>query len=110
MNSVPPTLTIDLLRRVVSDVDFSEASLPVPVGRITSLRAPHRVADAILRDSEYEGVRFRESVSEQDRSHRERPERQLARGGDGQIPFDDPSGRGESRQRALRKRQFGGDD
>jgi len=31
------------------------------VGSISHLEAPHRIADAILRDSEYEGVRFRES-------------------------------------------------
>ncbi len=31
------------------------------VGRITTLQAPHRLADAILRDSELDGVRFRKS-------------------------------------------------
>ena len=31
------------------------------VGKITHLEAPHRIADAILRDSELNGVRFRES-------------------------------------------------
>ena len=31
------------------------------VGTITSLEAPHRISDAILRDSETEGVAFRES-------------------------------------------------
>jgi CRISPR-associated protein Csb1 len=31
------------------------------VGRVTSIQAPHRLADAILRDSEHEGVAFRAS-------------------------------------------------
>ncbi len=56
----------------VIEVDFSE--IPVvepgqdaeglfePIGRVTSLEAPHRVADAILRDSEDQnGVPFRET-------------------------------------------------
>ncbi|MHB1156049.1 MAG: type I-G CRISPR-associated RAMP protein Csb1/Cas7g [Phycisphaerales bacterium] len=32
-----------------------------PIGTITSLQAPHRLADAILRDSEHEGTPFRQS-------------------------------------------------
>ncbi len=32
------------------------------IGRITALDAPHRIADAIFRDSELDGVRFRETV------------------------------------------------
>ncbi|HLI16211.1 MAG TPA: type I-U CRISPR-associated RAMP protein Csb1/Cas7u [Acidimicrobiales bacterium] len=32
------------------------------VGRLTSLEVPHRLADAILRDSELAGVRFRHSI------------------------------------------------
>ena len=43
----------------VIEVDFSKLDLIDPVGRITSLQAPHRVADAILRDSEIDGVAFR---------------------------------------------------
>lgn len=56
----------------VIEVDFSE--IPIiepgqnaeglfePIGRVTSLQAPHRVADAILRDSEDQsGVAFRET-------------------------------------------------
>lgn len=42
-------------------VDFSSADLLDDVGRVTSLEAPHRVADAILRDSLLNGVSFRES-------------------------------------------------
>jgi CRISPR-associated protein Csb1 len=41
-------------------VDFAGAGLP-EVGRITSLEAPHRIADAILRDSLLDGVPFRQS-------------------------------------------------
>lgn len=55
----------------VVEVDFSD--IPVlepgqkgdglfePIGRVTSLEAPHRVADAILRDSEKDGMPFRET-------------------------------------------------
>ena len=55
----------------VIEVDFS--GIPIlepgqtgdglfePIGRVTSLEAPHRVADAILRDSEKDGVPFRET-------------------------------------------------
>ncbi len=42
-------------------VDFSEADLIDPIGRLTSLEVPHRLADAILRDSELDGKRFRDT-------------------------------------------------
>jgi CRISPR-associated protein Csb1 len=42
-------------------VDFSRTELLDPVRRVTSLQAPHRLADAILRDSEWDGKPFRES-------------------------------------------------
>ncbi|MDA0284544.1 MAG: type I-U CRISPR-associated RAMP protein Csb1/Cas7u [Planctomycetota bacterium] len=56
----------------VIEVDFSDISLIEPgqegdglyepIGRVTSLEAPHRVADAILRDSEDEsGTAFRQT-------------------------------------------------
>lgn len=45
------------LPRVV--VDFSGAELIDPVDEISSLSAPHRLADAILRDSELDGTAFR---------------------------------------------------
>lgn len=45
----------------VIEVDFSEADLIDPVDRVTSLQAPHRIADAILRDSLLDGVPFRHS-------------------------------------------------
>ena len=41
-------------------VDFTGADLPKPF-RVTSLDAPHRIADALLRDSELDGVMFRQS-------------------------------------------------
>ncbi len=41
-------------------VDFPSAELP-EVGWITSLDAPHRIADAILRDSLYQERKFRET-------------------------------------------------
>jgi CRISPR-associated protein Csb1 len=45
------------------DIEADEAAgrLIEKVGRITSLQVPHRLADAILRDSELDGVRFRRS-------------------------------------------------
>ena len=44
----------------VITVDFAGNDLP-KVLRITSLEAPHRIADALLRDSLYNGTKFRES-------------------------------------------------
>lgn len=41
-------------------VDFSGSEV-ADIGRITTLDAPHRVFDAIIRDSELNGVRFRET-------------------------------------------------
>lgn len=43
----------------VISVDFA-GDLPKPF-RVTSLEAPHRIADALLRDSELDGVMFRQS-------------------------------------------------
>lgn len=45
----------------VVEVNFAKAGL-AEVGAITSLEAPHRIADAILRDSLHDGQRFRDSV------------------------------------------------
>ncbi len=44
----------------VVTVDFSDVDLPKPL-RITSLEAPHRIADALLRDSLLDGTPFRKS-------------------------------------------------
>ncbi len=41
-------------------VDFSNTEV-ADIGRITTLDAPHRVFDAIIRDSELNGIRFRET-------------------------------------------------
>lgn len=49
------------LRLPTVEVDFSNAKLIDPIRRVTSLQAPHRIADAILRDSEFEGTPFRQS-------------------------------------------------
>jgi CRISPR-associated protein Csb1 len=44
------------------DADKSAGRLIDAVGKITSLQVPHRLADAILRDSELNGVPFRQST------------------------------------------------
>lgn len=43
------------------EADKEAGRLIGKVGRVTSLQVPHRLADAILRDSELDGVRFRKS-------------------------------------------------
>ncbi len=45
----------------VIEVDFTEEDLPMPLGKVTSLEAPHRIADAILRDSLLDNVPFRQT-------------------------------------------------
>jgi CRISPR-associated protein Csb1 len=45
----------------VIEVDFSGNEFLTEVGKVTSLQAPHRIADAILRDSLLDGVDFRHS-------------------------------------------------
>lgn len=49
------------IRIPVLEVTFSDAKLIEPVGKVTSLQVPHRIADAILRDSELDGKPFRKS-------------------------------------------------
>jgi CRISPR-associated protein Csb1 len=44
------------------DADKNTGRLIDAVGKITSLQVPHRLADAILRDSELDGVPFRQST------------------------------------------------
>jgi len=46
----------------VIEVDFSSARI-AGISRITSLEAPHRIADAILRASELDGIEFRKSTA-----------------------------------------------
>jgi len=45
------------------DADKEAGRLLDSIGRVTSLQAPHRLADAILRDSELNGVPFRKTES-----------------------------------------------
>jgi CRISPR-associated protein Csb1 len=45
----------------ILNVDFTGFGLFDEIGRVSSLEAPHRVADAILRDSLHEGQPFRRS-------------------------------------------------
>ncbi|MCI0534790.1 MAG: type I-U CRISPR-associated RAMP protein Csb1/Cas7u [Verrucomicrobiales bacterium] len=45
----------------VLNVDFTGLGLLDEVGRVSSLEAPHRIADAILRDSLHNGQSFRKS-------------------------------------------------
>ena len=46
----------------VISVNFTKDDIPNP-RRVTSLEAPHRIVDAILRDSELDGVMFRQSAT-----------------------------------------------
>ena len=45
------------------EVDFHDdgSKLTEPIHRLTSLQVPHRIADAILRDTTLDGVKFRDS-------------------------------------------------
>jgi len=43
------------------EIKSKDMRLRDPVGKISSLQAPHRIADAILRDSELDGKPFRQS-------------------------------------------------
>lgn len=45
----------------VLNVDFTDEQLLDQIGRVSSLEAPHRIADAILRDSLHDGQPFRKS-------------------------------------------------
>ncbi len=56
-----PVVDVDFSRIPVVDPDSSDDGLYEPIGRIGSLEAPHRIADAILRDSELNGVEFRKT-------------------------------------------------
>lgn len=57
-----PVVEVDFGDIPVVDPGSSEPGLYEPIGRVTSLEAPHRIADAILRDSELEGTPFRDSA------------------------------------------------
>ncbi len=54
-----PVIEVDFSDVPVIDPGDEGDGLYEPIGRVTSLEAPHRVADAILRDSELDGIPFR---------------------------------------------------
>jgi len=56
-----PVVEVDFSDIPVIAPDSEEEGLYEPIGRVTSLEAPHRIADAILRDSELAGEPFRKS-------------------------------------------------
>jgi CRISPR-associated protein Csb1 len=56
-----PIVEVDFNDIPIVEPGSDEDGLFEPIGRITSLEAPHRVADAILRDSELDGVLFRKT-------------------------------------------------
>ncbi len=56
-----PVVEVDFNDIPIVDPGSDEAGLFEPIGRVTSLEAPHRVADAILRDSELDGKLFRQT-------------------------------------------------
>jgi CRISPR-associated protein Csb1 len=60
-----PVLVVDFSDRGPTgdvEADAKAGRLIDAVGKVTSLQVPHRLADAILRDSEIEGVAFRKSA------------------------------------------------
>jgi len=56
-----PVVEVDFTPYFPGDDQPEDMRLLDPVGRISSLQAPHRIADAILRDSLLDGVPFRNS-------------------------------------------------
>jgi len=56
-----PIIEVDFDPYFPGDDQPEDMRLLDPVGKLTSLQAPHRIADAILRDSMLDGVMFRQS-------------------------------------------------
>lgn len=56
-----PVIEVDFDPYFPGDDQPEDMRLLDPVGKLTSLQAPHRIADAILRDSMLDGVMFRQS-------------------------------------------------
>jgi len=59
-----PLLVVDFSEHAPTgdiEADKEAGKLIDAVGKVTSLQLPHRLADAILRDSEWDGVAFRKS-------------------------------------------------
>lgn len=57
-----PVVEVDFSEIPIVDPGSNQEGLYEPIGRVTSLEAPHRIADAILRDSELDGIAFRNSA------------------------------------------------
>ncbi|REK26787.1 MAG: type I-U CRISPR-associated protein Cas7 [Planctomycetota bacterium] len=56
-----PVVEVDFTDHFPGDDKDKALQLLDPVGRVSSLELPHRIADAILRDSELDGTPFRET-------------------------------------------------
>jgi len=56
-----PVIEVDFTAYFPGDDHPEDMRLLEPVGKVTSLQAPHRIADAILRDSLLDGTPFRQS-------------------------------------------------
>lgn len=56
-----PVIEVDFGPYFPGDDKGEDMRLLDPVGKVSSLQAPHRIADAILRDSMLKGERFRQS-------------------------------------------------
>lgn len=56
-----PVIEVDFSPYFPGEDESEDMRLLDPVGKVSSLQAPHRVADAILRDSLLEGTPFRKS-------------------------------------------------
>ncbi len=56
-----PVIEVDFEPFFPGEDRSDDMRLVDPVGKVTSLQAPHRIADAILRDSLLDGVPFRQS-------------------------------------------------
>lgn len=54
-----PVVTVDFSKDPTEERDGAKKDLAPEVGRVTSLTAPHRIADALLRDSLLDGKLFR---------------------------------------------------
>jgi len=56
-----PLIEVDFGPYFPGDDKDESLRLLDPIGKVSSLQAPHRISDAILRDSEINGTKFRES-------------------------------------------------
>ncbi len=56
-----PVVEVDFSDIAIVEPGSKDEGLFEPIGRVTSLEAPHRIADAILRDSELNGTLFRKT-------------------------------------------------